>query len=73
MRVIAEHPGIEQVVTTAAVSTGDAGGDVKPDGKSWAGKAKAIRWITSAFVYLTVQGQTLLAASIPLGIALRRY
>ncbi len=73
MRVIAEHPGIEQVdLTEAAVSTKATLAEMlsRMENRGLVKRENDPLDKRRRFVYLTVQGQTLLTAAIPLGIAL---
>ncbi|ESO41494.1 transcriptional regulator hosA [Salmonella enterica subsp. enterica serovar Agona str. 392869-1] len=70
MRVIAEHPGIEQVdLTEAAVSTKATLAEMlsRMENRGLVKRENDPLDKRRRFVYLTVQGQTLLAAAIPLG------
>lgn len=70
MRVIAEHPGIEQVdLTEAAVSTKATLAEMlsRMENRGLVKRENDPLDKRRRFVYLTVQGQTLLTAAIPLG------
>ncbi|HAK7521893.1 TPA: RNA polymerase sigma factor RpoS [Salmonella enterica] len=70
LRVIAEHPGIEQVdLTEAAVSTKATLAEMlsRMENRGLVKRENDPLDKRRRFVYLTAQGQTLLAAAIPLG------